>query len=148
MKKLSSGIVITNGKVVLGCKSTKRWDLPKGEIEEKEKPIDAAIRETIEETGIVVPKNKLTELGFFEYTKYKDLWLYLYVPKTLPDVKNMKCTTYFTDRYGNNTLEVSDYKYIPFENIDNYFYHSICKVLNKIQKSSIFSSIISKESNQ
>ena len=55
MKKVSSGLVITDGKVVLGCKSYK-WDLPKGEIEKNEEPIDAAIRETKEETGLSVNK--------------------------------------------------------------------------------------------
>jgi len=141
MKRVSAGIVITNGTVVLGCQASRnKWDLPKGEIEEKEKPIDAAVRECYEETGLKVPKKELTELGFFEYTKYKDLWLYLYVPDQLPSAKNMKCSTYFTDRYGNSILEVSDYKYIPFSEIDNYFYFSICKVLNKIVKTSIFTS--------
>lgn len=148
MKKVSAGIIITDGKKILGCKSTKRWDLPKGEIEEKEKPIDAAIRETEEETGFKVSKKDLIELGFFEYTKYKDLWLYLYYTKNLPNEKNMKCTTYFSDRYGNNILEVSDYKYISFDEIDNFFYYSICKVLRKIQKSSIFSSTLKKENNR
>ena len=147
MKKVSAGIIITDGNRILGCKSTKRWDLPKGEIEDKEKPIDAAVRETLEETGVKINKKDLTELGFFKYTKYKDLWLYLYVTNKLPDIKNMKCTTYFTDRYGNSILEVSGYKYIPFKDIDDYFYYSICEVLKKVQKSSIFSSILTKESN-
>ena len=49
MKKVSAGVVITNGRVVLGVKSYK-WDLPKGEIEKGEKPIEAAVRETKEET--------------------------------------------------------------------------------------------------
>ena len=57
MKKESAGIVITDGDVVLGCKSYQ-WDLPKGEIEEGEEPIDAAIRETQEETGLIVKKEK------------------------------------------------------------------------------------------
>ena len=40
MKKVSAGIVITNGRVVLGCQASRNnWDLPKGEIEEKDSVI-------------------------------------------------------------------------------------------------------------
>ena len=138
MKKVSSGIVKTKRKIVLGCKSYK-WDLPKGEIEKDEKPIDAAVREAKEETGLQIDKNDLTELGFFDYTKHKDLWLYLYVPKKLPDTSKMKCTTYFEDRNGNEILEVSDYKYINFKYLERFFYRSICKVLRIIEQSSTFS---------
>lgn len=138
MKKVSSGLVITNGKIVLGCKSFK-WDLPKGEIEKNEKPIDAAVRETREETGLIVDKKDLIELGFFDYTKHKDLWLFLYVPKELPDTSKMKCTTYFEDREGNEVLEVTGYRYIDFKYLERFFYRSICKVLRQIEKSSIFS---------
>ncbi len=60
MKKVSAGVVITNGKVVLGVKSYK-WDLPKGEIEPGEKPIDAAVREVEEETGLKLNKKDITE---------------------------------------------------------------------------------------
>ena len=137
MKKVSSGLVITDGKVVLGCKSYK-WDLPKGEIEKDEQPIDAAIRETKEETGLSVDKKNLIKLGFFDYTKHKDLWLFLYVPKNLPDTSNMKCTTYFEDRNGNETLEITGYRYIKFKYLERFYYRSICKVLRQIEKSSIF----------
>ncbi len=85
MKKVSSGIVITNGDVVLGCKSYK-WDLPKGEIEKNEKPIEAAVRETKEETGLSVDQKDLKELGFFDYTRHKNLRLFLNTPKDLQSV--------------------------------------------------------------
>ena len=147
MKKESAGIVITDGDVVLGCKSYQ-WDLPKGEIEEGEEPIDAAIRETKEETGLVVKKEKLTELGYYDYTKYKNLWLFLYVPEILPNTDNMKCTTYFTDKKGNKTLEVTDYKYIPLTVVEGFFYRSICKVLRKIENGSVFSKRFSKGKKQ
>lgn len=144
MKKVSSGIVITDGKVVLGCKFYK-WDLPKGEIEPNEKPIDAAIREAKEETGLSINKKDLIELGFFDYTKNKDLWLFLYVPKVLPDISKMKCTTYFEDKDGNDVLEVNAYKYIDFKNLERFFYRSICKVLRQVEQSSIFSETIKGE---
>lgn len=144
MKKVSAGIVITDGNVILGCKSYK-WDLPKGEIEKNEEPIDAALRETQEETGLVLNKKDLTELGFFEYTKYKDLWLFLYTPKFLPDTDEMKCTTYFENKNGKKVLEVTDYRYIPLSVIEGFFYRSVCNVLRRVERMSIFSKISQKD---
>lgn len=41
-------------------KEIAAWSIPKGEIEENEDPFEAAIRETMEETGItIIPKNPL-----------------------------------------------------------------------------------------
>ena len=144
MKKVSAGVVITNGREVLGVKSYK-WDLPKGEIEKGEKPIEAAVRECYEETGLKLNQKDLTELGFFDYTKNKDLWLYLYVPKELPDTSNMKCTTYFEDDEGNKTLEVEGYRYINFRHIERFYYRSICKVLRKVEELPIFRNYFNRE---
>ena len=139
MKKVSAGIVITNGRVVLGCQASRNnWDLPKGEIEEKEKPIDAAVRECYEETGLRLNKKDLTELGFFDYTRNKDLWLYLYVPKELPNTSKMKCSTYFKDEDGNQTLEVEGYRYINFRYLERYYYRSIVKVLRQVEELPVF----------
>lgn len=64
MKHLSAGIVVLyNSRILLvrqkndmeGC----HLSIPKGLIEKNEKPMDAAIRETYEETGIVIQKNSL-----------------------------------------------------------------------------------------
>ena len=137
MKKVSAGVVITNGKVVLGVKSYK-WDLLKGEIEPGEKPIDAAVREVEEETGLKLNKKDLTELGFFDYTRNKDLWLYLYVPKELPDTSKMKCTTFFEDEDGNQTLEVEGYRYINFRYLERFYYRSIVKVLRQVEELPVF----------
>ncbi|GGC99132.1 hypothetical protein GCM10007216_32370 [Thalassobacillus devorans] len=40
MKKLSAGLILSNGKMFLGCHSTGNWfyDLPKGEVGEEEDP--------------------------------------------------------------------------------------------------------------
>jgi hypothetical protein len=60
----------------------------------------------------------------------------------------MKCTTYFTDKKGNKTLEVTDYKYIPLTVVEGFFYRSICKVLRKIENGSVFSKRFSKGKKQ
>jgi predicted NUDIX family NTP pyrophosphohydrolase len=74
--KLSAGILmyqVTDGdlKVLLvhpggpffATKDLGAWSIPKGEYEEQDDPVEAAIRELREETGAVVAKEDLTELG-------------------------------------------------------------------------------------
>ena len=60
-KLMSAGVVpfrnTPRGWRILVLRCFKNWDFPKGRIEEGEEPIDAAKRETMEETG-------LTDLDF------------------------------------------------------------------------------------
>lgn len=45
------------------------WGIPGGKLEKSETPISAAIRETMEETGFDISKQKITDLGKV-YIKY------------------------------------------------------------------------------
>jgi bis(5'-nucleosidyl)-tetraphosphatase len=53
---LSAGIIVARrserGWLYLLLRAYNYWDFPKGEVEEGETPLEAAIRETREETGI------------------------------------------------------------------------------------------------
>jgi bis(5'-nucleosidyl)-tetraphosphatase len=55
-RQLSAGIVVMRdggrGPLLLLLRAYRNWDFPKGRVEEGEAPLDAAIRETAEETGI------------------------------------------------------------------------------------------------
>lgn len=53
----TAGIILRDpvAGIVL-CKDTEKWGIPKGKVELGEEPIDAACRETIEETSILVSK--------------------------------------------------------------------------------------------
>jgi putative (di)nucleoside polyphosphate hydrolase len=78
-KRLSCGIVIVNDHCeLLLCHVTgqNHWDLPKGGIEIGESPVQAALRETREETGLHLDSAYLVELGRFAYTTKKDLHLF------------------------------------------------------------------------
>lgn len=54
--KLSAGVVVVretdDGARFLLLRAYRNWDCPKGVVEEGEDPLDAAVRETAEETGI------------------------------------------------------------------------------------------------
>ena len=53
-----------NNRVLLARHAdTKRWVAPGGSIEPNEKPVDAVIREALEETGLAVEPTKI--LGVF-----------------------------------------------------------------------------------
>jgi predicted NUDIX family NTP pyrophosphohydrolase len=47
----------------------KPWSIPKGIPDPEEAPMEAARRETLEETGVVA--GELVDLGFIDYTKSK-----------------------------------------------------------------------------
>ena len=53
----TAGIILRDpvAGVVL-CKDAEKWGIPKGKVEPGEEPIDAACRETLEETSILINK--------------------------------------------------------------------------------------------
>ncbi|MBM7553548.1 NUDIX domain-containing protein [Thalassobacillus pellis] len=135
MKKLSAGLVLTDGEKFLGCHSTGNWfyDLPKGEVDSEEEPLASCIREAKEETGIDVPSDELIDLGEFEYNQKKNLYLFVWKVEKLPSTERMHCTTYFTHYYtGKETPEVDGYKYIPFTESQQYTTKNMDKVLQKV----------------
>lgn len=85
IKERSAGIVLVKNNneykfLILRAFKTF-WDFPKGHIEANESPIDAAIRETYEETGISSEELNF-KWGLDNYT-------------TKPFKKNTKIVTYF-----------------------------------------------------
>ena len=74
--ELSAGLVIIqNGSVLLGHPTGQKWwgtySIPKGQVEEGEDLLQAAIRETREEMGISIDKEDIEDTEP-EYVEYKD----------------------------------------------------------------------------
>lgn len=100
----SAGIaIIHENKILLGHPTGHDWEgtwgIPKGKIEPEEAPLNAAVRETLEEVGLVIPTDDVKEGGIIEYRspagkKYKTLTWFVYNLEKLSDI-------------GLETLEIS-----------------------------------------
>ncbi|MFP3272207.1 MAG: NUDIX hydrolase, partial [Paraburkholderia sp.] len=76
---VSCGVVLLDpdGRVLLAhATETSHWDIPKGHGEEGESPHVTALREMVEETGLVIAAGRLKDLGLFVYRRDKDLHLF------------------------------------------------------------------------
>lgn len=84
----SAGLVLLKDNKILLCHPTKApwygtYSIPKGHIEEGESKIEAAIRETKEETGIEISKDEINKEEYkIEYRnkkgkKYKEVYYYI-----------------------------------------------------------------------
>jgi 8-oxo-dGTP pyrophosphatase MutT (NUDIX family) len=115
-KTTSCGVIVTDGvRLLLGhATRSPRWDIPKGEASPGEDLAAAARRELFEETGLDVPAAELRPLGVFAYRRGKDLALFGWALRPLPDPRNLVCASQFAlngrmwpefDRFGLFTHE-------------------------------------------
>jgi 8-oxo-dGTP pyrophosphatase MutT (NUDIX family) len=117
-KRLSCGVVIlTTERELLLCHVTgqSHWDLPKGGIDFGESPIDAAVRETREETGLELSPEALLDLGRLPYTNKKNLHLFATVMPRI-DLAALHCESRYLDRHSGRDLpEMDGYGWFVFE---------------------------------
>lgn len=130
-----AGFIITDGRYLLGCLPTGRstqdynvYDIPKGHVEEGENPLDAALRELEEETGITQVHPPIDFLGKYFYRKN---YLYLYIKeiKQFPDLNQLSCGSMFVDKENNEKPEMSGYATVPIDEIGTYFFKTLSIIL-------------------
>jgi predicted NUDIX family NTP pyrophosphohydrolase len=106
------------------------FSLPKGEIDEGEDKVAAAIREVKEETGLDLERSKLKYLGFYKYIEYKDLEMFYYEMKDV-DLKTLKCESYFEAPNGKMLPEVNGFCNLCIDTEIDMFFFSMQKVMKK-----------------
>ena len=131
-KRLSCGVVILNpGRELLLCHVTgqNHWDLPKGGIDPGETPLEAAVRETREESGVKLDPDALLDLGRFHYTNGKNLHLFATCMPRF-DLKDLRCETRYLDRWSGRQLpEMDGYGWFGFERIGQLCTPKMAQVL-------------------
>lgn len=116
-RRLSCGVLILNAeRELLLCHVTGQyhWDLPKGGIHADESPLQAALRETREETGLHLDGNALLDLGRFDYRPRKELHLFATLMPRL-DVAALRCESHFSHPVSGRRLpEMDDFGWFGF----------------------------------
>lgn len=116
-RRLSCGIVVlTPESELLLCHVTGQhhWDLPKGGIHADESPLQAALRETHEETGLRIAADALHDLGRHPYTGKKDLHLFAVLSPRI-DTRQLRCDSCFLDRIsGRPRPEMDGFGWFAF----------------------------------
>lgn len=129
-KKLSCGILIVDAnKNILMLHATGQtfWDLPKGTQDEGESTIETAAREVEEETGIKIDASQCIELGWYEYNRFKDLFLYL-LPVEKVDLTALRCNSYFIDSSNVELPEADDFKMVPLSQAGDIMCQSMARL--------------------
>lgn len=141
-KPVSCGVLIINenGEILVGLSTgNDKYDIPKGQLEEGERHIEAAIRECKEETGLAFGEKDLTFLGHFNYSRYKDLVLYMTtIRSTSIQVEELVCESTFTTKDGKEYPELSSFMWMPPEEYQTHMFASMQKVLQTVFEESIW----------
>lgn len=91
----SAGLVVLHKNRILlvkpqGANQNELFSIPKGIIDEGEPIIDAAIRETFEETGILIPKEKINDLKSYTINYINSSMITKRVHYFFADISDMK----------------------------------------------------------
>jgi 8-oxo-dGTP pyrophosphatase MutT (NUDIX family) len=135
-RQTSCGVIATDGQRILLGHATRspRWDIPKGVAEPGENFADAAARELLEETGLVVSAGELVELGVHSYLRGKDLAVFAWTPPQLPDPRNLACTSRFALADGTLLPEFDRFGLFPWEEALSRVGKNLARILGSIRQ--------------
>jgi putative (di)nucleoside polyphosphate hydrolase len=136
-KSVSYGVVILNelDELLLAhVTGQHQWDIPKGAANAEETPLQAAVRETFEETGIALRPEALEDLGRMTYTPKKDLHLFKVRLRTTEcDLAKCECSSFFPHfQTGAPTAEVDDFRWALREDIPSLCTKNMAALLAKL----------------
>ena len=139
---VSCGVVLANGRgEIFVCHTTGvgRWDLPKGLADDGEAPRDAAVREAWEEAGLLLPADRLVDLGEFAYLPAKRLHLFaLRVASGGVAIDHCACRSFFPHhRTGLATPEADAWAWKPRADLAAWCGKNMTRVLASIDWAAI-----------
>lgn len=121
-RQLSCGLLVIcpAGILLAHATRTPRWDLPKGKLEPNETPLEAALRECQEETGLDLSEyaDQMVDMGAHPYLPRKDLHLFRLDLEEPLDLSGCGCSTYIRrGENGDRYPETDDYAWVPKEEV-------------------------------
>jgi putative (di)nucleoside polyphosphate hydrolase len=133
-KAVSYGVLIFNEDshvLVAHVTGTRKWDIPKGGAEPGETAVQAAVRETFEETGIALQPAELIDLGRHPYLPKKDLHLFrCKLEAARCDVSAYVCTSFFQHhRTGHPTPEVDAFQWVALPELERLCSPNLAKLV-------------------
>ena len=136
-RQTSCGVIVTDGERILLGHATRspRWDIPKGTAEPDEHFADAAVRELREETGLVAAPSELAEFGVHPYLRGKDLALFAWQPRQLPDPNSLTCNSHFALPNGTLLPELDRFGLFPWEEALLRVGKNLARVLTSVPRS-------------
>lgn len=103
-------IIRQNKALIVKANYKDHWTFPSGIADDNESPLDAAIRETKEETSIAVSKSQCSHFcTIFTYSDgdSRDRFNFAFIAQSLPDTLQIRCS-------GN---EISSYSWVRLNEI-------------------------------
>ena len=136
-RQTSCGVIVTDGQQLLLGHATRspRWDIPKGIVEPGETLAVAAARELLEETGLTVTPEEITNLGVHSYLRGKALALFMWRPPQLPDPQSLTCTSRFALPNGTLLPEFDRFGLFPWEEALLRVGKNLARILGAIRQS-------------
>jgi 8-oxo-dGTP pyrophosphatase MutT (NUDIX family) len=130
-KVISAGILVqvhSDGYVLGHVTNCTHWDIFKGRQDEGETLVQTAIRECQEESGLIFQESDLKFLGKFDYTKKKDIAIYITKLDGL-DISTLKCTSLLE----NSDPELDYYAEFSFDTMLSSVGSAMNKVLSSLE---------------
>lgn len=143
MKTIAAGIYLVNkDKKVLICHPTNHrtdfWSIPKGKVEKDEELINAAIRETYEETNIDLKEYQMmVNMSPLTYThRKKVLHPYICYEEANPSFNfnefELKCNSNVPEDRGGFP-EMDDYRWVTFDEAKTLLHKLQADAIDKVE---------------